>query len=297
MRYLPYKFTAKEMDEETGLYYYGARYLDAKYSRWLSADPAVSDYVSGISAGEGGIYNTVNFSLYHYAGNNPIRYTDPTGAFDWDTNTIESGDTLAKITNEYNEKNGTNYSYDDVAKANGIDDPNKIYAGSQLSFDGLKTNNAKKSFYEKIYGDHRLNGSVLENDGARSFYGSIGPDFRPDTSNVNISIEGGIAEWQGAIDFFANKKFNLGLSGYVGGFRGEAFAGMKEGKIGFGADVSVFKGGLSINPTLFGWKIKVGGSVMVGGIGGEILVSKRRFKAAVDYGYGIGVDVSWEKMR
>ena len=30
MRYLPYKFTAKEQDEETGLYYYGARYLDAK---------------------------------------------------------------------------------------------------------------------------------------------------------------------------------------------------------------------------------------------------------------------------
>jgi len=25
--------------EETGLYYYGARYLDPKYSRWLSGDP------------------------------------------------------------------------------------------------------------------------------------------------------------------------------------------------------------------------------------------------------------------
>nr|WP_180487175.1 RHS repeat-associated core domain-containing protein [Treponema socranskii] len=79
MRYLPYKFTAKEQDEETGLYYYGARYLDAKYSRWLSADPAVGEYMSGTSAGEGGIYNTVNFSLYHYAGNNPIKYTDPNG--------------------------------------------------------------------------------------------------------------------------------------------------------------------------------------------------------------------------
>ena len=30
----------------------------------------------------GGIYNTVNFHLYHYAGNNPVKYTDPTGAFD-----------------------------------------------------------------------------------------------------------------------------------------------------------------------------------------------------------------------
>ena len=32
-------------DEETGLYYYGARYLDAKYSRWLSADSAVGEYI------------------------------------------------------------------------------------------------------------------------------------------------------------------------------------------------------------------------------------------------------------
>ena len=78
-RYLPYKFTAKEQDEETGLYYYGARYLDAKYSRWLSTDPAVGEYMSGTSADEGGIYNTVNFSLYHYAGNNPLNYTDPNG--------------------------------------------------------------------------------------------------------------------------------------------------------------------------------------------------------------------------
>ena len=59
-----YKFTAKEQDEETGLYYDGARYLDAKYSRWMSADPAVGEYMSGSSAG-GRIYNTVNFSLYH----------------------------------------------------------------------------------------------------------------------------------------------------------------------------------------------------------------------------------------
>ena len=42
---LPFRFTGKEMDEETGLYYYGARYLDPKYSRWLSGDPALSDYI------------------------------------------------------------------------------------------------------------------------------------------------------------------------------------------------------------------------------------------------------------
>nr|WP_252722153.1 RHS repeat-associated core domain-containing protein [Treponema socranskii] len=86
-----YKFTAKEQDEETGLYYYGARYLDAKYSRWLSADPAVGDYIPMAPVndearkhnqqlpGMGGVFNVVNFQLYHYAGNNPVKYVDPTG--------------------------------------------------------------------------------------------------------------------------------------------------------------------------------------------------------------------------
>ena len=77
--YLPYRFTAKELDEETGLYYYGARYLDPKYSMWISVDPAIGEYMGKTDAGMGGIYNHVNFNLYHYAGNNPINYTDPDG--------------------------------------------------------------------------------------------------------------------------------------------------------------------------------------------------------------------------
>ena len=59
--YLPYKSTGKEMDEArtiagvscVGLYYYGARYLDPKYSMWMSTDPALGDYVSRTEKGEG----------------------------------------------------------------------------------------------------------------------------------------------------------------------------------------------------------------------------------------------------
>ena len=84
-------FTGKELDEETNYYYFGARYLDPRTSRWISADPAMADYVpqapvndearkrNGNLPGQGGVFNTINFHVYHYAGNNPVKLVDPNG--------------------------------------------------------------------------------------------------------------------------------------------------------------------------------------------------------------------------
>jgi RHS repeat-associated protein len=82
-----FRFTGKELDQETGLYYYGARYLDPKTSRWISADPAMGEYVPSPGQrksrlpGLGGIYNIVNMHVYAYTHNNPINLTDPDGKF------------------------------------------------------------------------------------------------------------------------------------------------------------------------------------------------------------------------
>jgi RHS repeat-associated protein len=72
-----FQFTGKELDQETGLYYYGARYYNPKTANWQSADPAVHDYLTG--TGNQGVYNPANLATYSYAYDNPVKLTDPDG--------------------------------------------------------------------------------------------------------------------------------------------------------------------------------------------------------------------------
>lgn len=61
----PYLFNGKELDEESGLYYYGARYYDPKLSLWYSTDPMQMDYPW--------------VSTYGYCLGNPINAIDSYG--------------------------------------------------------------------------------------------------------------------------------------------------------------------------------------------------------------------------
>ena len=60
----PYLFTGRRFDEETGLYYFRARYFDTDQGRFISRDPL--GYIDGMS-------------LYEYVQSNPEVFGDPLG--------------------------------------------------------------------------------------------------------------------------------------------------------------------------------------------------------------------------
>lgn len=62
-----YRFSGKERDEGTGLYYFGARYYAAWLGRWTSSDPG--GFISGTN-------------LFRYCSNNPVMLHDPNGMED-----------------------------------------------------------------------------------------------------------------------------------------------------------------------------------------------------------------------
>ncbi|SFO17484.1 RHS repeat-associated core domain-containing protein [Paenimyroides ummariense] len=78
-----YKFGGKEWNDELGLnlYDFGARNYDPALGRWFNVDPLADQ----------------TMEPYLYAGNNPIRYTDPTGMAKDDIIHINSEGYITKV--------------------------------------------------------------------------------------------------------------------------------------------------------------------------------------------------------
>lgn len=80
-----YRYTGKERDEETGLYYYGARYYASWLGRWTTVDPA------GMVDGPNG---------YVYSSNSPVRKIDPSGRQSYDPQEMARGMMWAQMGRE-----------------------------------------------------------------------------------------------------------------------------------------------------------------------------------------------------
>ena len=113
-----YKFNGKELDEETGLYYYGARYYDPHSGPgWLSPDPEFE--------------RAPGCNPYAYCFQNPIKFTDPDGrwpdfpasfknAFQGTVNGLKQkyNETKANVVRTYNDtKRAIVQTRDNVVKA------------------------------------------------------------------------------------------------------------------------------------------------------------------------------------
>ena len=137
---MPYKFNGKEFDEETGLYYYGARYMNPVTSLWYGVDPLTEKYP--------------NICVCIYTMNNPLKFVDIDGRdsyeldADGNINLIKKDDNdLDRITSIVNPEN-----HIDVKKGLlSSKETNKINTHSETYGNGttfLDLYHSEESFYD-----------------------------------------------------------------------------------------------------------------------------------------------------
>ena len=92
------RYTGREFDDETGLYYYRARFYDPLIGRFLQEDPIGFD---------GGI------NLYAYVNNNPVNANDPSGEV---LNLVIGGGSSVALGYTISLFTGQDYTWSDVAR-------------------------------------------------------------------------------------------------------------------------------------------------------------------------------------
>ncbi len=147
-----YRFCGKERDEESGLYYYGARYYACWSCRFVSIDPLAGEYPF--------------YTPYQYAGNRPINFIDLDG--------LEPGGGMVEI------NPGTNSSSQTFSDPPGFSSPNRVETTISVEY---------RSEGEKLIG--RVSGTTINYvDGIPgspelSFdTGEIRADASPDPKNT-----------------------------------------------------------------------------------------------------------------
>jgi RHS repeat-associated protein len=161
------KFTSKERDPETGLDYFGARYLSSIQGRFISADPLYFQQEM--------VLDPQRFNLYIYARNNPLKWVDPNG----ERVMIAPGSSLQEI-------------YDLVGGKEEFDKYFEIRNGEIFAKSGVDTNAANRGvqFLVELINRPQIFLVYLGADAdsvARMFEGTVGKDGKLNDKGKKIA--------------------------------------------------------------------------------------------------------------
>ena len=185
---LSYKFNGKQFDEETGLYYYGARYLNPVASIWYGVDPLAEKYQF--------------LGSYVYCSANPIKIIDVDGNDEFHVN---GNGNIIKVVNN-NSANITIVSPDGSKKYFSDYETKSIFLGWGNGKNRQIIANVA-AYYAKAIGIKATVGTI----GIKATVGTIGEIIKNETAHFEPK-DNGIwipAGENGTPDILLKNKYNL----------------------------------------------------------------------------------------
>jgi RHS repeat-associated protein len=185
-----YGYTARELDLESGLNYYRARYYDSNVGRFISVDPL------GFGAGD--------TNLYRYVGNNSTNAIDPSGLLSWE----DVG----------------NYAY------GGLVNTDKFVAGFADKLTGGYTTRLREQMYgDKVAGQHEgLLFNVGQSVGLATGLVTIGL-ATGGAGSIGGGLDLGVQLWQNGGDFSQVKLDSIAISAVSGKIGASVSSGLGKG--------------------------------------------------------------------
>ena len=204
---LPYKFNGEEFDEETGLYFYGARYMNPITSLWYGVDPLAEKYVWT--------------SPYIYGGGNSIRIIDPNGMgwvetedkkTYWDER-VNSAEDIKFIPKGGRFLGNTADLFDEQGIYKFGDDQGNILSAHPMEnviVTGDKDYKFHHSFGYYLFGDFRNSDGGLRPWNPRKVY--LGYSFDASAMFINLSFDIGLALTPGHLSIYGDLSAGVSMS-------------------------------------------------------------------------------------
>jgi len=134
-----YKYNGKELQTETGMYDYGARFYMPEIGRWGVVDPLAEMYQP--------------MSTYHISGNNPIFYVDYNG-MNYDDYGVDNNGNVSLIQK-------TDDNFDRLYKAKSDSNGNAIKGSNGLAQKAISGEGKEGIDYAKVIKTDKNSGSII----------------------------------------------------------------------------------------------------------------------------------------